>query len=214
MNKIVSNININDLAKSIIVSGYAMRTDIKTVKKDIKKMKKYLNNKTEYNEEMEKHIKRFIGLGTCDGTSGHTQCLTGVNISFDLKFSIKGWIDIERYKFLNFITSQSTMHRLAKFDLIECTNEYVDEIMLKRLIEIQSEYIDNPTPENYLKLLYNNICGFTYTAGMTTSYRCLITIYHQRKNHKLPEFRKFCKWIETLPLMKYLLGLEEFKSFK
>lgn len=27
----------------------------------------------------------------------------------------------------------------------------------------------------------------------------LANIYRQRKNHKLDEWREFCKWIETLP---------------
>jgi hypothetical protein len=39
---------------------------------------------------------------------------------------------------------------------------------------------------------------------MTTNYRQLKTIYHQRKNHRLPEWREFCEWILTLPLFKAL----------
>ena len=53
--------------------------------------------------------------------------------------------------------------------------------------------------EKYLKILYSNPCGFRLTAGMTTNYRQLKTIYAQRRYHRLPEWREFCKWIEALP---------------
>ena len=51
----------------------------------------------------------------------------------------------------------------------------------------------------YLEILYSNPAGFKLTARMTTNYRCLRNIYIQRRNHRLPEWRAFCKWIETLP---------------
>jgi hypothetical protein len=54
----------------------------------------------------------------------------------------------------------------------------------------------------YLQILYSNPCGFQLTARMTTNYRQLKTIYAQRKTHRLPEWRAFCKWIETLPHAK------------
>ena len=57
----------------------------------------------------------------------------------------------------------------------------------------------------YLEILYSNPAGFTLTARMTTNYRCLRNIYKQRKNHRLPEWREFCKWIETLPYAQELL---------
>ena len=48
---------------------------------------------------------------------------------------------------------------------------------------IKAEYEENPTPENYLRLLYNNPAGFELTARLTTNYRCLRNVYQQRKNH-------------------------------
>ena len=57
----------------------------------------------------------------------------------------------------------------------------------------------------YLEILYSNPCGFILTARMTTNYRQLKTIYAQRKNHRLPEWRELCKWIETLPYAKELI---------
>ena len=52
---------------------------------------------------------------------------------------------------------------------------------------------------HYLEILYTNPAGFRITASMTTNYRPLKTIYHQRRNHRLPEWQVFCDWVETLP---------------
>ena len=60
--------------------------------------------------------------------------------------------------------------------------------------------------EKYLEVLYSNPAGFQLTAGMTTNYRQLKTIYAQRKNHRLPEWREFCEWIKTLPHSELITG--------
>ena len=40
------------------------------------------------------------------------------------------------------------------------------------------------------------------------SYQALRRIYFQRKNHRLPHWREFCQWIESLPLAKELITIE------
>lgn len=138
--------------------------------------------------------------------SGHDQWLTGVVVQFDLTFSNKAWVEAERYHFLDFVSSQSTMHRITKFNLGECYNSYVDPRIVEIMKEKVKKYNDSLltlTPkklrEAYLEILYSNPAGFLLTAGMTTNYRQLKTIYRQRKDHRLPEWTEFCKWIETLP---------------
>ena len=167
--------------------------------------------------EMTKGIK---ALAQSAHGAAHDQWLTGVIVQFDLTFSNKGWVEAERYHFLDFVSSQSTMHRITKFDLDKAYNEYVDE----RIVEIMKEKVkaynefcasletglipqsqeilaelEEEKKRKYLEILYSNPAGFEITAGMTTNYRQLKTIYSQRKNHRLPEWRLFCKWIETLP---------------
>ena len=98
------------------------------------------------------------------------------------------------------------MHRIASLDTDEQCNEYVTENTKKELQRLKDEYNDHKTPENYLKLLYNVPVGFRLTARMTTNYRQLKTIYSQRKTHRLPEWREFCKWVETLPHAELIVG--------
>ena len=38
------------------------------------------------------------------------------------------------------------------------------------------------------------------------SYAALRSIYHARKNHKLDEWREFCRWVESLPYSELITG--------
>ena len=205
---IVSNVDIYDLEKSILASGYPMRTIIPNrdiTKKDLARCKNLVN-------------------ATKTGNGAHAQFMTGIRVNFDLTFSNKAWVEAERYRFLEFVSSQSTMHRITKFDLDNQYNKYVDsriiEIMkskvqeYNKVMELRDSYDkDDQRREDltewlkdaYLEILYSNPAGFTLTARMTTNYRCLRNIYMQRKDHRLPEWRAFCKWIETLPYAQELL---------
>lgn len=153
---------------------------------------------------------------------GHDQWLTGVIVQFDLTFTSKAWVEAERYHFLDFISSQSTMHRITKFDLDNSYCKYVDKRMIKIMKDKVEKYNKLSTDEDFLKnnanarrilnkkyleILYSNPAGFKLTAGITTNYRQLKTIYQQRKNHKLPEWRAFCKWIETLPQSELITNI-------
>ena len=70
---------------------------------------------------------------------------------------------------------------------------------------IDKEEYDKRLKGMYLEILYSNPAGFMLTARMTTNYRCLRNIYIQRHDHRLPEWRAFCKWIETLPYAEEFL---------
>ena len=144
---------------------------------------------------------------------GHDQWLTGVIVQFDLTFTVKAWTEAQRYHFLDFVSSQSTMHRITRFNLDNQYIKYVDQQIvdiMRRKIKIYNDYCEQTKDEDpnisdkmkknmYLEILYSNPCGFQLTAGMTTNYRQLKTIHAQRKNHRLPEWRAFCEWIKTLP---------------
>ena len=145
-------------------------------------------------------------LASCKTGTGHDNFLNGIIVQFDLTFTVKAWAEAERYHFLDFISSQSTMHRIAKFNLDEAYNEYVDERMIEIMKELVAKYNETESPEDYLKILYSNPCGFELTAGMTTNYRQLKTIYQQRKTHRLPEWRCFCNWIKKLPYSDWITG--------
>ncbi len=143
-------------------------------------------------------------LASAEPGTGHDQFLTGIIVQFDLTLTVKAWTEAERYHFLDFVSSQSTMHRITKFDLDSSYIGYTDPRMVEIMKELVAAYKVNPTAENYLRVLYSNPVGFQLTARMTTNYRQLKTIYKQRKNHRLPEWRLFCEWVERLPHSEFI----------
>lgn len=183
---IISNVEVYGISDSIRASKYPLTVDTKQCDGQLTDTARKLAN--------------------CDLGTGHDQFLTGIVAQFDLTFSVKAWTEAQRYHFLDFVSSQSTMHCLSKFDLEKQYIEYVDPMIVEIMRRKLAAYIAEPTPENYLGLLYSNPCGFRLTARMTTNYRQLKTIYRQRRNHRLPEWRIFCEWIETLPYAELITG--------
>lgn len=188
MNSVVHNWKVFGLEDSVRASRYPMAVNVDDVAYGI-------------TDKVRKLAQAPIG-------SGHDNWLNGVIVQFDLTFSIKAWVEAERYHFLDFVSSQSTMHRIMKLDPLMQCNEYVEPAVIRELIRLKDEYNADPTPENYLRVLYNVPVGFRLTARMTCNYRCLKTIYSQRKTHRLPDWKAFTAWIETLPHSYFITGGE------
>lgn len=189
----IENVEVYGLERAIKTAKYPMAVDIDKLNSDL--------------------TPGIHACLSCSTGEGHDNALKGIIVQFDLTFSNKAWVEGERYHFLDFISSQSTMHKLNKFKIADQCNVYVDQ----RIIDILQEKVDEYNAllerkktgkENIsldelktarLKMLYNVPSGFELTAGMTTNYQQLKTIYRQRRNHALPDWQMFCDWVETLP---------------
>lgn len=192
----VKNALVYGLDESLIRAKYPMSVDTSVLNSDI--------------------TSRIEKLATAEKGAGHDQFLTGIVVQFDLTFTVKAWTEAERYHFFDFVSSQSTMHRITKFDIDKQYIKYVDPLIIqimKKKIEKYNTLLEtmakDQLKEMYLEILYSNPAGFQLTAGITTNYRQLKTIYAQRKDHRLPEWREFCKWIETLPHSEFITGKEK-----
>lgn len=186
----IENVKVYGLENAVRCSKFPMQTDTSLCTTEVTKTTDKL---------------AMCGLG-----EAHDNFLNGIIVQFDLTFSNKAWVELQRYHFIDFISSQSTMHRITKFNLDEAYNEYVDQRVIDVMKELVAEYnskdLVNRTAEDYLRILYSNPAGFELTAGMTTNYRQLKTIYRQRKSHRLPEWREFCNWIKKLPYSDWITG--------
>ena len=186
----IENVKVYGLENAVRCSKFPMQTDTSLCTTEVTKTTDKL---------------AMCGLG-----EAHDNFLNGIIVQFDLTFSNKAWVELQRYHFIDFISSQSTMHRITRFNLDEAYNEYVDQRMIDIMKELVAEYnskdLADRTPEDYLRILYSNPAGFELTAGMTTNYRQLKTIYRQRKSHRLPEWREFCNWIKKLPYSDWITG--------
>ena len=200
---LVSDCHVYDLDESVRASKYPMAVD---------------HNKT--NSEITDRTK---SLGRTGMGEGHDNFLSGIVVNFDLTITNKMWVEAERYHFFQIVSSQSTMHRISKIgENRDNFDSHVDSRTLSILNEKIAEYnrlcsLSTPDDLNirqereellkeaYLDILMNVPAGLKLTARISTNYRQLKTIYYQRKNHRLPEWRKFCNWMETeLPHFKEL----------
>lgn len=219
----ISNWEVYDLKSSVIASRNAMRT-----------------TPPEYtDEEFKKSLDRAITLARAKSGSGHDNWLKGVRVSFDIKYPQYFTPELQRYNFLDIVTSSSKMHRLVNMDLDVACTKYVTENSIKELrghidrynrIKNDEEFTgasfplrdgefivtqDKKEAMYYAFMMCINNCpmGLELFMRCSTNYLQLKTIYHQRKGHKLFEdwVIAFCKnFVEQLPYaQEFIIGLDK-----
>lgn len=198
----IKDVKVYGYNESLVAAGYPKRTDID------------INHSLEDDIVNMKVPKGIESLATCEKGSGHDNFLKGIIVQFDLCISDKAWKDIERYRFLDFVSSCSEMHKITNMNIDKCCNNYVYRTtidLLKRDIEdyngmTAKEKNSDEGKELYLKILYNVPSGFELCARMSTNYLQLKTIYSQRRHHRLLDFQMICDWIESLPDSHLITG--------
>ena len=182
----IENTQVYGYERAIKASGNPMRTVIETSDID------------------EKDLARAVRLGTTKQGAGHDNFLKGILVQLDVTAPLYWWKQAQRYHWFDFISSQSTMHCLLKFDIrTQCVDE-TDDRVIKVLEELVDEYnalpeFDESKKAKWRVLVATLPCGFCLGATMTTNYQQLKTMYYQRRTHKLEEWKIFCQWCETLP---------------
>lgn len=196
----ITNVKVYDLKESVIACRNAMRTE-----------------PAEYtDEEFQKSLERAIKLAKSPSNSGNPNFLTGIRVSFDIKYPNYFSPELQRYHFMDIVCSSSKMHRLMAMDLDKCCNKYVTQAHIDGLQLHIDRYNDlsNRDESEFSKgvqFVFRNqkeIIAFTkqdalYYAFMfvlsncpqgielfmrcSTNYMQLRTIYHQRKHHGLRE---------------------------
>lgn len=187
--KIIDNTFVYGLNTSIVASGYPMSDKVNPCN---------LAKCVPTNGAM----KRAKLLGNAPIGCGHDCYLKGIIVQFDLTLTKQAWSEAQRYHFLDFVSSMSTMHRLAKMDVRFIS--YTDRRIVDLFLDLVRAYNKNPNEENWRRMIYSCPSGLLLTARMTTNYLQLKTIYAQRKGHRLPEWKAVCDWIESLPKAKEL----------
>lgn len=216
----ISNVKVYDLEESVIASRNAMRLEIPEYTK----------------EEFEESLKRAIKLtkgAIKSGVSCHSNYLTGIRVSFDIVYPQYLSPELQRYHFLDIVTSSSKMHRLCKMNLMKSVNVYVNP----EIIKIEQKNIDayniclknEPNKDSFehgawektaynlfMEMISNCPLGLELFMRVSTNYKQLQTIYFQRRNHKLVEdWSAICEMIEHLPYFKELiLGIENDEEYK
>lgn len=160
--------------------------------------------------------KKLIKAG-----SEHRKFLRMIHVQFDIRMPRYFATELDTYKVGTTKNSSSTMHLITKRDLtlddFEPVNAGVREILLDSILPAINTWIHayNDTSDNEHK---NDILrsikqllpeSFIQMATYDMSYETLLSIYHQRKNHRLSEWHTFCDWIKSLPYMEEFLEAME-----
>ena len=119
------------------------------------------------------------------------------------------------------------MHKIQenKFTLDDFSYEHLDirtrkilEETIKALNDYRKLYIDY-NPDDFeikgcpsKKVIWWQMIqllpsSYNQTRNVMMNYEVLANIYKSRKDHKLDEWREFCKWIEGLPLHELVIGM-------
>ena len=127
------------------------------------------------------------------------------------------WKEFDTYKVGTVANSCSTMHKIQEneFTLDDFSHEHLVKTNLLDIIiddlnsnrTIYNDY-DNQSDEFKAKFSKKDVwwqmiqllpSSYNQTRNVMLNYEVLTNIYNSRKNHKLDEWREFCKWIEGLP---------------
>ena len=197
----VDNARVYGLDESIIASGYPMQVDTYDLDED------ELDEKE--SRLIPKDLKRSKHLGNAVAGSGHDCFLKGIIVQFDLQVPEYIWRQLDRYHFIDYVSSQSKMHRITKINLDSVCNRYVyDEVkeILKSIIDkYEAETDTDKKKELFNEIIANTPAGLMLTARMTTNYLQLKSIINQRSNHKMQEWRYLCDWFKSLPMFEELV---------
>ena len=193
---LISNARVYNFDNAVRASKFPMSVDVSKV-----------------NSEVTKTVNSLAGAQP--GT-GHNNFLSGILVAFDITMTNKMAVEWQRYHFQQIVSSQSTMHRITKMELTRSYISYVNPRIVGIMLDLVGEYNDAIEKQDkekadklYLEILYSNPSGMLLTQGIVTNYLQLKTIYDQRKNHRLPEWRLFCDWIKTLPYSEWITGSED-----
>ena len=144
----------------------------------------------------------------------HRKFLRMIHVQTDVIAPRYWWAEMDKYKWVE-ANSSSTMHLITKRELtiedfsvdtsglafisqiVEVINGAIrryNEAEDKAQKEWEFRAIKQFLPESYKQL-----------RTIDTNYEALLSIHHQRHNHRLTEWRGFCTWIESLPYMEEFL---------
>lgn len=143
-------------------------------------------------------------------------------ISVDITAPIYFWKEMDTYKVGTVANSTSTMHKLSSRP-IEINDFSFDkdwdldfnlakEYVINACETLRQKYVQTKDKRYWRALIQLLPESYNQTRTWTANYAVLRNIYFARRNHKLTEWREFCKWIETLPWAKELICLEEKKE--
>ena len=169
-------------------------------------------------------MKRLIHAGT-----SHRKFLRQIFVSVDITAPLYWWKEFDTYKVGTVSNSCSTMHKIhdKEFTIDDFSHEHlinsacmeIQEIQNVRISPMQSMmttieclnsyrdlYLETRDKKYWWQMIQLLPSSYNQKRTITMNYENLLNIYETRRNHKLDEWRDFCKWIERLPNAELITG--------
>lgn len=188
----IENWKVYDLKESVIACRNAMRITPAQIT----------------DEEFNASMPRAIMLANSPSGSGHQTFLSGIRVSFDIKYPNYISPELQRYHWIDIVSSSSKMHRLSSMDMDTCFNKYVTDESKEQMKRLVKKFNDTKSYEDFMVMLSNCPQGIELFMRVSTNYLQLRTLYRQRKTHKLKEdYGAVCEFIEKLPYAnEFIIG--------
>lgn len=165
-----------------------------------------------------------------DAGTEHRKYMRMIPVYVRITAPLYWWKEFDTYKVGTVANSCSTMHKiqekeftledfscehltswsLAKFrSVLEFLNIYRNTYLYggEDLLEDGTTVEYKPKDKHiWWQMIQLLPSSYNQTRNVMLNYEVLANIYRQRKNHKLDEWREFCKWIESLPYSEFVTG--------
>ena len=159
----------------------------------------------------------------------HAKYRRMITVYLDITAPLYWWKEFDTYKVGTVANSCSTMHKITakKFDTDDFSHEHLDVRtieMLKSIVDILNDYRDLYVNYNtndfeikgcpskkdiWWQMIQLLPSSYNQKRTVMLNYEVLVGIYRWRKEHKLDEWREFCRWIEQLPYSEIIIGKKE-----
>lgn len=139
----------------------------------------------------------------------------------DVTAPLYWWKEYDTYKIGTVTNSCSTMHKVTakQFDLQDFSHEHLtiaSSVALQEVIyhlnywwaKYEAAGTEEIKKECWWQIIQMLPSSYNQRRTVMLNYEVLANIYRQRLNHKLDEWREFCKWIEQLPYSELITGKE------
>lgn len=141
----------------------------------------------------------------------HRKFLRMIHVQCDVLAPRYWWAEMDKYKWVE-ANSSSTMHLITKRELTLddfSSDDAIAKASLNKIIPLLNHNIrmyeaskHGSEGIKYFRTIKQMLPeSYNQLRTIDTNYECLLSIYHQRKNHRLTEWRSFCEWLKTLPYM-------------
>ena len=164
--------------------------------------------------------------------SDHRKFLRFINVTCDITAPLYWWKEFDTYKVGTVRNSCSTMHTIAKkeFTLDDFSIEHIESIdfidvdalgytdcscidnwvLAKLIVEVlnfnRKKYLETKGKGYWWQMIQLLPSSYNQRATVQLNYEVLMKMYHERKNHRLDEWKTFCEWVKTLPYMREMLN--------